>query len=81
MSGSATPTTLAGRLAAAQIAYHKLLTGQLGQVFVDQNGEQLRFTQANKDDLYGYIQQLQSQIANPDLIAQKRLVGPLRFLF
>lgn len=71
-------TLVAAQLADAKAQYHKLLTGQLARVFVDQNGERVEFTASNKTDLYNYIQQLQAILTCP---APRRPNAPLRFLF
>lgn len=71
-------TQLQTNLATAQAQYHKLVTGQLARVFVDQNGERVEFTAANKNDLYNYIQQLMGDIC-PGVAPVIR--GPIRFVF
>lgn len=50
------------RLAEARTAYHKLNTGTMARVVVDQNGERVEFTAARRTDLYNYIQELESQV-------------------
>jgi hypothetical protein len=50
--------TAAQRLAEAREAYHALNTGRLARVIVDQNGERVEFTSANRQALYSYIQEL-----------------------
>lgn len=57
--------TLAEKLAEAQAAYHKLMTGKAARVVVDQNGERIEYNTANKGALYAYIQELTAQIADP----------------
>ena len=46
----------------AQSDYHALLLGNKPRVVVDQSGERVEFTQANKADLYAYIQELQAAL-------------------
>lgn len=46
----------------ARKAYHALMTGTSPRVVVDQNGERVEFTAANKQGLYSYIQQLEAQL-------------------
>jgi hypothetical protein len=67
----------------AQTQYHALVTGQQPSVIVDQNGERIQYTSANRNDLYQYIQGLIGQLesaANPRLACEDR-PGPMRFLF
>lgn len=52
----ATPTLLRD----ARAAYHSLLTGTMPRVVVDQNGERVEYSVANKAALYTYIQQLEA---------------------
>lgn len=49
-------------LAEARAAYHALQTGTSPRVVVDQNGERVEFTAANRQGLYSYIKQLESQL-------------------
>lgn len=56
------PTTLQERLAEAEAAYHDLLLGRSVRVFVDQNGERIEYSGANKGALYSYIQTLKHQL-------------------
>lgn len=55
--------TLAEQLAAAQTAYHNLMTGKAVKVVIDQNGERVEYAVANADRLKAYIAALESQIA------------------
>ena len=60
-----TPTQIAvltKRLADAEDAYHNLNVGRSARVVVDQNGERVEFTAANRAGLYNYIMQLKSQL-------------------
>lgn len=50
------------RLNEAKAAYHALQTGTSPRVVVDQNGERVEFTAANRHGLYSYIKQLESQL-------------------
>lgn len=52
------------RLDAATQAYHDLLTGVSARVVVDQNGERVEYTAANRQALQAYITFLQNLIAN-----------------
>lgn len=47
------------QLKEAQAAYHNLMLGTSARVIVDQNGERVEFSAANKVNLYNYILQLQ----------------------
>ena len=62
------------RLAAAELAYDRLMTGKAPRVLVDQNGERIEFTPANAGRLKAYIVDLQTQLG----LAQVRVVGPMR---
>lgn len=53
---------LLAKLADAEKAYHALMLGQQARVVVDQNGERVEFTAANKSGLYGYIMSLRSAL-------------------
>jgi hypothetical protein len=55
--------TLQQRLDAAQTAYHNLLLGNSAREVVDQNGERITYTAANRDALKAYIEELQAAIA------------------
>jgi predicted TPR repeat methyltransferase len=50
--------TLQARLAEAETAYHKLVTGQAARVFVDQNGERIEYVSATRSSLLAYISEL-----------------------
>lgn len=54
--------TLAEKLAEAEAAYHRLMTGQSARVVVDQNGERVEFTAINVNRLAEYIASLKKQI-------------------
>lgn len=62
------------KLAAAEEAYHDLVTGQSVRVFVDQNGERVEYTAANQRTLARYIQELKQSIAGQTVGGG----GPLR---
>lgn len=49
-------------LADARKKYHALLTGMSPRVVVDQNAERIEFTAANRQGLYAYIMQLESEL-------------------
>lgn len=55
--------TLAEKLADAKAAFHDLVTGKKPRVLVDQNGEKIEFTVANRDALAAYIADLERQIS------------------
>lgn len=56
--------TLQEQLDDAKAQYHLLVTGQQAKVYVDQNGERIEYTQANRRDLLAYIQRLEHQVAS-----------------
>jgi hypothetical protein len=60
---SAQRAILEARLAEAEAAYHSLQTGNSARVVVDQNGERVEYTNANRSALKGYIQELKDQLA------------------
>jgi hypothetical protein len=73
------PLTVQQRLDEARAAYHALMTGTSAREVVDQNGERVTFTAANKDALYNYIRTLESQL--PAAPPVSSVYGPARFLF
>lgn len=50
-------------LAEAEAAYHQLQIGTSARVVVDQNGERVEYTSANRSALLAYIQSLKDQLA------------------
>lgn len=66
--------TLEEQLADAKAQYHLLVTGQQAKVYVDQNGERVEYTQANRRDLLAYIERLERQVAGSR-------PGPMQVLF
>lgn len=69
--------TTAELLAQAKEAQHKLATGQLARVFMDQNGERVEFNVANMALLTSYIAKLEAEIAGTRQYARK----PIGFIF
>ena len=67
------------RLLDAQTARHALLTGTAVEQFVDQNGEQVKYSKMNVGKLEEYIAELEG-ILNPSLLRQ-RMKRPLGFYF
>ena len=53
-------TDIQAKLAEAEKVYHELMLGLSVRVFVDQNGERVEYTAANKQALLSYINQLRS---------------------
>lgn len=68
--------TIQEQLAQAKAAKHKLVTGQLARVFMDQNGERVEFTTTNLDALNTYIRELEA-LSSPTPTYRK----PIGFLF
>lgn len=62
------------RLAAAEIAYDRLMNGKAPRVLVDANGERVEFTPANAGRLAAYILELQTLLG----IARTKIIGPMR---
>jgi hypothetical protein len=69
--------TTAEKLAQAEEAKHKLVTGQLPRVFMDQNGERVEYTTTNLASLNAYIASLKAEIAGTRPFARK----PIGFFF
>lgn len=67
------------KLDEANEAKHKLITGKLARVFLDQNGERVEFNKTNLADLDAYIRQLES-VVSPTLAALKA-PRPIGFIF
>lgn len=55
--------TLQDQLTEAQAALHRLMCGQAVSVFIDQSGEQVRYSVADAAKLRSYIAELQGQIS------------------
>lgn len=72
--------TLQELLTEAEGAYHDLQIGKAVSVARDSNGEEIRYTQANRNDLLAYVTSLRNQIA---AAAGKPIavLGPMRFRF
>jgi hypothetical protein len=66
--------TPAQQLEEAKAARHKLATGQLARVFMDQNGERVEFLATNIATLDAYIQKLEA-LANPTVFRTPRPIG------
>ncbi len=62
----------------ARDAYHKLMLGQALVEITDQNGERVRFAQANRNNLYRYIQEMEAQLCTS---APMKSVRPMGFIF
>ena len=69
----------AALLGQARIARHKLVTGQLARVFMDQNGERVEFVATNIAALDRYIRDLEA-LADPTSAARLR-PRPIGFTF
>jgi hypothetical protein len=68
--------TSAEQLQQAKDAKHKLVTGQLARVFMDQNGERVEYTSTNIDMLNRYIAELEA-LVTPNLCVRR----PIGFIF
>lgn len=64
----------------ARKAYHDLNTGKMARVVVDQNGERVEFTVANRTSLYNYIMKLESELGLSNG-SGRPLNGPATFTF
>lgn len=69
--------TPAEQLAEAKAARHKLATGQMARVFMDQNGERVEFVATNIAMLDAHIRSLEA-LANP---VSFRTPRPIGFIF
>jgi len=67
------------RLTQAEQSYHDLVTGKSVEQFVDQNGEQVRYTKTTLDGLQVYIRSLREAL-NPTLARYTR-PRPIGFTF
>lgn len=56
--------TLLERLNEAKAALHDLMTGRAVRVVVDQNGERVEYSVANRANLLAYISALEAELAN-----------------
>lgn len=72
--------TLQTRLAEAEAAYHRLMSGQSARVVVDQNGERVEFSSVSAGSLYAYILRLKTQLA-PLLNCPLPVNRPIGFTF
>lgn len=64
----------------ARQAYHALMTGTSARVVLDQNGERVEFTAANRQSLYNYIMELERQLT-PVVAGTPPSNGPATFFF
>lgn len=72
--------TLTDQLAEAQAAYHDLQLGKAVRVYVDQNGERVEYSVANRSALLAYINDLKQQIAD-EAAGATPCKGPMRPYF
>jgi membrane protease subunit (stomatin/prohibitin family) len=75
---------LQAKLDEAKEQYHNLITGQMARVIVDQNGEKVEFTSANRTSLDSYIRALSGQLASCCGVANVtpiQTLGPASFIF
>lgn len=72
--------TCAQKLAEARAAYHDLVTGAAIKSFVDQNGERVEYTMANRSALNDYINALDRE-CGAGAGAAPVYRGPLRFTY
>lgn len=70
--------TLAQRIAEAETALHDLMTGKAVVEVVDQNGERVRYSVANRQALVAYLQSLKAELA-AEVAGTSPVRGPLRF--
>lgn len=69
-------------LAEAELALHRLLTGQQAVEIDFGPSKGVKYTQANVDDLRAYVSQLRREVAECDgTAATTPRRGPVRFVF
>lgn len=75
--------TLQEKLDDAKKAYHELCTGRSARVVVDgADGSRVEFTAANRQGLYSYIKELESQLGLTNPLAPGFVNnGPAGFVF
>lgn len=80
---AAIPLTACGALQEADQAYHDLLRGAAVRSITDENGENMSFTQADKNLLLQHIRVLQSQCTDYIAVAlgPNPFRPPMRFTF
>lgn len=71
--------TIQEQLDEAKLAYHQLQTGKMPRVVVDQNGERVEFTAANRQALYDYIKYLEGLLGTAGTVPAN--IGPAGFFF
>lgn len=67
--------TATQRLTEARAARHKLITGQMARVFMDQNGERVEFTQTTIAGLDRYIRELEAEVSTGSPTLGTRPIG------
>lgn len=83
MATSLTPQQvqdLKNKIADAEAQYHSLMIGTSVTAFVDQNGEQMRYSVQTRADLYAYIQELKAALPTSDA-SYVAYPKPLSFFF
>lgn len=65
------------RLKEAEEAYHALMIGGAGRVYVDQSGERVEYVAANREALQLYIRDLKLQLAAAGGGERPRRFGPI----
>lgn len=68
-------------LVEAREQYHKLVMGIAPRVVVDQNGERVEFTAANRQSLYNYIAELEKQLGLQPEVSLQAQYHPATFIF
>lgn len=68
-------------LVEAREQYHKLVMGIAPRVVVDQNGERVEFTAANRQSLYNYIAELERQLGVLPEVNLQAQYHPATFIF
>jgi hypothetical protein len=63
------------KLDQARAARHRILTGTMVRVFVDQNGERVEYSASNIARLESYIAELEAELAGTPSIMIRRPLG------
>lgn len=70
----ATTAQMTAWLTEAETAYHKLVTGTSARVVVDQNGERVEYTSANRNALRSYIEDLRRALGKTTVVPPMRVL-------
>ena len=69
------------KIEAAKDAYHRLMTGKMARVVIDQNGERVEYQKANLTALADLIRKMKMELAACGLLSNRSSYQPLRVYF